>query len=208
MPESKRTVDVSRREFVAGLGAVWIAAACARDQAPPPKVAGAAMPNGMMESPAPPQQLLHFSAEQAKEVEAVASRIIPSDGSPGAKEAGVLYFIDNSLTTFAKAQVKIFDDGLVALGKSVETAHGAAAKFSAITPEQQDAILKSIEKTPFFGAMRFATISGFLSLPKYGGNKDYIGWKHVGQEHTFEHKPPFGWYDQPENQKALLGRVL
>ena len=31
---------------------------------------------------------------------------------------------------------------------------------------------------------------------------------HGGQDHAFEQKPPFGWYDRPENQMALLGRVL
>ena len=86
--------------------------------------------------------------------------------------------------------------------------HGADATFAKLTIEQQDTLLKGIETSEFFGAIRFATVCGFLSLPKYGGNKDYMGWAFIGQEHTFEHKPPFGWYDRPENQQALLGRVL
>lgn len=215
MPEPVReTPSVSRRDFVAGataLGAVWItAAACARDATKSTTAAtSAAMPGGsMIEPPAPPQKLVHFSAAQAAEIEAMSSRIIPTDDSPGAKEAGVVYFIDNTLTTFAKEQAPLFDQGLQAVAKAVTAKHGAGSAFSKLTPEQQDAILKGVEKTPFFGALRFATIAGFLSLPKYGGNKDYVGWKFIGQEHAFEQKPPFGWYDRPENQQALLGRVL
>jgi hypothetical protein len=204
---------VSRREFVTGmtaLGAVWITAACApRDSNAPAASAasGSSMP-GMTESAAPAQKLMHFTPAEAAEVEAVAMRILPSDDGPGAKEAGALYFIDNTLVGYAKEQAPLFASGLADLAKGVSTKHGATAKFSTLTPAQQDEMLKSIEKTPFFGAMRFATIAGFLALPKYGGNKDYVGWKFIGQEHAFEQKAPFGWYDRPENQQALLGKVL
>lgn len=160
------------------------------------------------EANAPAQSLMHFTPEEAAEIDAISARIIPTDEAPGAHEAGVLYFIDRTLTTFAKEQAPLFEAGLASVAEAVSTAHGSAAKFSALTAEQQDAILRGIEKTPFFGAMRFATIAGFLALPKYGGNKDYLGWKYIGQEHALEQKPPFGWYDRPENQKALLGRVL
>ena len=205
---------VSRREFVTGLtalGAVWLtAAACAKEA---PKAvdssASAIMPMAN-DSTSVAQTLTHFTAEQAAEVEAIASRIIPTDDTPGAKEAGVVYFIDHAIQPggVAADQGPLFAAGLESLSNAVAKQHGATAKFSTITAAQQDALLKTIEKTPFFGAMRFATIAGFLSLPKYGGNKDYIGWKVIGLEHTYEQKPPFGWYDQPENQKALLGRVL
>lgn len=205
---------VSRREFVTGLtalGAVWLsAAACANES--PKAVDGTASAITPMahDTTSVPQTLTHFTAEQAAELEAVTARIIPTDDTPGAKEAGVVYFIDHALqpSGVAAGQAPLFDAGLLALAKAVSKSHGATAKFSTITAEQQDAILKGMEKTPFFGALRFATIAGFLSLPKYGGNKDYVGWKAIGQEHTYEQKPPFGWYDQPDNQKALLGRVL
>lgn len=202
--------DVSRREFmttVGAIGAAWFtAAACATDAAPPAK--SAAMPVMAGDAPAPAQTLIHFTPAQAAEIDAISARIIPTDEAPGAHEAGVLYFIDRTMTTFAKDQAPLFDAGLASIAKAVTTAHGSAAKFSTLTAEQQDAILRGIEKTPFFGAIRFATIAGFLALPKYGGNKDYIGWKYIGQEHVLEQKPPFGWYDRPENQMALLGRVL
>ena len=208
------TRDVSRRDFVVSLtaiGAVWMtAASCARDAAKAPDTtatAGSAAP-APMATTTPPQKLLHFSAAQAADIDAIASRIIPTDDQPGAHEAGALYFIDNTLTTFAKEQTTLFDKGLLDLAKAVKAKHGAAATFASLPPADQDAQLKLIEKTPFFGAMRYATIAGFLAHPRYGGNKDYIGWKFIGQSTAMEQKPPFGWYDRPENQQALLGRVL
>lgn len=208
MNDQWESTQITRRDFVGGataLSAVWLAAAaCARETPPPAD----STPMQMTESAAPPQELKHFSAAQAADVDAIASRIIPTDDSPGAHEAGVVYFIDRTLMTFAKEQVPLFDGGLQSLSQSVKKAHGADATFAKLTAEQQDMLLKEIERTDFFGAMRFATVSGFLSLPKYGGNKDYIGWTYIGQEHGFEHKPPFGWYDRPENQQALLGKVL
>ena len=197
---------VSRREFMAtvgAIGAVWFsAAACATDA---PAAQLPARP-GNASSLAP--ALLHFTPAQAAEIDAISARIIPTDEAPGAHEAGVLYFIDRTMTTFAKDQAPLFELGLAAVAEAVEKAHGTGARFSTLTADQQDAILRGMEKTPFFGAIRFATIAGFLALPKYGGNKDYVGWKYIGQENTMEQKPPFGWYDRPENQVALLGRVL
>ena len=200
---------VSRREFmstVGAIGAVWLtAAACATDA---PAAQLPARPATAGNTSAPTQALLHFTPPQAAEIDAISARIIPTDDAPGAHEAGVLYFIDRTMTTFAKDQAPLFELGLASVAEAVEKAHGPSAKFSTISAEQQDAILRGIEKTPFFGAMRFATIAGFLALPKYGGNKDFVGWKYIGQENTMEQKPPFGWYDRPENQMALLGRVL
>jgi gluconate 2-dehydrogenase gamma chain len=188
---------VSRREFVAGvtaLSAVWLVAgaACTRESSWGGDTA----------------RLVHFSPGDAAQIDAISSRILPSDDTPGAREAGVVYFIDQSLKGYAKEQAPIFADGLKSLGETVAKQHGSAATFASLTADQQDAALRDIEKTPFFNAIRVATLAGFLSLPKYGGNKDYIGWKFIGQDMAMEQKAPFGWYDRPENQMALLGKVL
>lgn len=190
----------SRRDFVAAvgsLGAVWLLAeATERSEA----VAHAA------HQVAQPQPTLAvFTREQAAEVEAFASRIIPTDDTPGAREAGVVYFIDRSLTTFAKDQRPVFTAGLTKLNKDVGAKFRGQTRLSALTPAQQDEVLRSIERTPFFGLMRFATISGMFSLPSHGGNKNFVGWKLVGQQDGMDFKAPFGWYDQPANRRALLG---
>ncbi len=195
---------------MSGVAAVWLSAAiaCSKESARD-GVKNAANPLGAMtDAPAPAQTLTHFSVLQGADIEAIASRIVPTDDAPGAKEAGVVYFIDRMLGAAAKVQVPLFDEGLVDLSKYVKKTFAGKTTFASLTVEQQDATLRSMEQTPFFGAMRFATIAGFLSLPKYGGNQDFVGWKFIGQEHVMEHKPPFGWYDRPENQMTMLGRVL
>ena len=51
-------------------------------------------------APARDEKLSFLSAAEAADVEAVAAQIIPTDDSPGAREAGVVYFIDRALATF------------------------------------------------------------------------------------------------------------
>ena len=121
------------------------------------------------------------------------------------REAGVVYFIDRSLATVAKDQLPDFMQGLAKLAKDVGAKFRGQTRLAALTPAQQDEVLRSIEQTPFFGLMRFATFAGMFSLPTHGGNKDFVGWKLVGQADAMEFKAPFGWYDQPANRRALLG---
>jgi gluconate 2-dehydrogenase gamma chain len=192
--------SLSRRDFVAtvgSLGAVWLFAdATKRSEA----IAHAAH----QVTQAQPT-LSVFTREQAAEIEAIASRIIPTDDTPGAREAGVVYFIDRGLSSWAKDQVPAFNEGLTRLSRDVGAKFRGQTKLSALTPSQQDEVLKSIERTPFFGLMRFATIAGMFSLPTLGGNRDFVGWKLVGHEGAMEFRAPFGWYDQPANRRALLG---
>ncbi|MGH9719252.1 MAG: gluconate 2-dehydrogenase subunit 3 family protein [Bryobacteraceae bacterium] len=190
----------SRRDFVAtvgSIGAVWLLADSAER--------GEAIAHAAHQVSQAQPTLTVFTPEQAAEIEAFASRIIPSDGTPGAREAGVVYFIDRGLSMWAKDQKPQFMEGLAKLQRDVGGKFRGQTRLSALTPAQQDEVLRSIENTPFFGNMRFATLSGMFSLPSYGGNRDFAGWKLVGQESALEFKAPFGWYDQPANRRALLG---
>lgn len=195
MPDS-----LSRRDFVASVGslsAAWMLA--------DPAVRLDAALHAERQVAAQQPNLAYLSREQAAEVEAFASRIIPSDDSPGAKEAGVVYFIDRSLTTWAKDQQQVFGDGLKKLAADVAAVVPGQSRLAALPAAQQDQVIGSIERTDFFGFMRFLTILGMFTLPSHGGNRDFIGWKLVGQESAMEFRPPFGWYDRPENLRALLG---
>jgi len=190
----------SRRDFVAtvgSIGAVWLLSDSAER--------GEALAHAAHQVQQAQPALQFFTREQAADVEAFASRIIPTDDTPGAREAGVVYFIDRSLATFLKDQAPAFTDGLTKLSRDVGRKFRGQTRLSALTPAQQDEVLKSIEKTPFFGTMRFATLAGMFSLPTYGGNLDFVGWKLMGQENAMEFRAPFSWYDQPANRRALLG---
>ena len=135
-----------------------------------------------------------LGSDEAREFAAIAARIIPTDETPGATEAGVIYFIDNVLGTSRTEALEPMRAGLASLQASAQSSYGSAS-FSALTPEQQDALLVSIEETEFFGTMRYMTIAGMFSLPEYGGNRDYAGWKLIGFEHKHVWSPPFGFYD-------------
>lgn len=202
-------MSVSRRDFVTtaltGVGALWVTGALACRE----KMDPAAMSHGPpVDSPAPPRELKFLTQDEATEIEAITARIIPSDGTPGAREAGVVWFIDGALMTFGAVDQPMVREGLATLNADVAKAHPGRDRFSALTEAEQDAFLRGYEERDIFQLLRFGTIAGMFALPKYGGNANYIGWELIGQERGYEFKPPFGWYDRPENQRALLGRVL
>jgi gluconate 2-dehydrogenase gamma chain len=144
-------------------------------------------------------RLTFFNAEQAAEIEAVAAQIIPTDDTPGAREARCLYFIDKALTTFASDSQSAYVEGLQELQAKAAELYPNAGKFSALTSEQQIKTLTAIEKTRFFNTVRTHTVIGFFARPEHGGNHDKVGWKLIGYDDSLNHKPPFGYYDaQPQ----------
>jgi len=137
--------------------------------------------------------------DEAIEFEAIVARIIPTTDSPGAREAGVIHFLDQTFGTFnagiltpARGMLQQFQSGIE--GDEL---------FSELTEHEQDAHLESNEETPFFGMMRFLTMCGFFGMSKYGGNQGDIGYKLVGMNSNVHvYQSPFGYYDaeyQKEN---------
>jgi gluconate 2-dehydrogenase gamma chain len=182
----------SRRSFLAGsaagLGSAWIAANWAGILEAQEHAKRAATSGS-------PGKFEFFSPEQVAEVESVAAQIIPTDDTPGAREAGAVYFIDRALTTFDRERQPVYTQGLGDLQAKTRELFPNAAKFSGLSKDQQIQVLKAIEKTPFFAQIRTHTITGFLANPEYGGNRDQIGWKLIGFEGKFHYQPPFGFYD-------------
>lgn len=135
-----------------------------------------------------------LSPVEAAALEAIAARIIPTDETPGAREAGVIHFIDQALGDFMA-------DAAGALRAGIETVDALAAeadegkRFADLEPEGQDAILQAVEETPFFGLMHYLTVAGMFALPSYGGNRDHLGWQLLGFDHRHGWLPPFGHYD-------------
>jgi gluconate 2-dehydrogenase gamma chain len=143
----------------------------------------------------------HLTAEEAAEFEAIAARIIPSDETPGATEAGVIYFIDNVLDSSRQTELSILRAGLRELQASAVNAYGSGI-FHQLDTTQQDALLISIEESEFFGTLRYLTIAGMFALPGYGGNRDTVGWKLIGFEDRHVWSPPFGFYDADYAEKG------
>ena len=143
---------------------------------------------------------LHLSPAEAAGLEAIAARIIPSDDTPGAREAGVIHFIDQALGDFMAESAGDLRAGLASLDA---LAAGAAdgGSFAALPPAAQDELLRQVEATPFFELMIYLTVAGMFALPSYGGNRDYLGWALLGFSSSHAWTPPFGHYD------ALLAGV-
>jgi gluconate 2-dehydrogenase gamma chain len=142
-----------------------------------------------------------LSAAEAETVDALSSRIIPSvDNRPGAHEAGVVFFVDRALATFNSGQRKMYVDGLQDLNRRAAEMFNAAT-FSKLSSAQQDQVIRAVDNTPFFQAVRFDTIVGTFALPAWGGNRDYAGWHMIGLEHQSRFEPPFGTYDVEANRR-------
>jgi gluconate 2-dehydrogenase gamma chain len=187
--------ELSRRQFVAAAGgavaSIWLLAE-ARDLL----AAGEHAARATRETPPPPFQVL--TADQAAELEAITAQIVPTDNTPGAREARVVYFIDKSLATFAKDQRPGFEKGLKDLRVRAAKARPGAKTYASLTDAQQIAVIAALEKdkSEFFEMVRAATIAGMLSNPEYGGNYNKNGWRMIGFDDRFSWAAPFGWYDR------------
>jgi gluconate 2-dehydrogenase gamma chain len=154
-----------------------------------------------------------FTPNLAREVEAVAARIIPTDQTPGAREAGVIYFIDRALATFASGDRELYTEGMAELQTRAREMFPGVEKVSVATAEQQDEILRSLDKNTasngrpfrpgppgqnFFETLRQHTIAGFLIDPDSDrrGNRGGVGWRVIGRELDHAFQPPFGYYDK------------
>ena len=141
-----------------------------------------------------------FTPAQAADFDAFSGQIIPTDETPGAREANVVGFADFALSEIQPHQKTDFVNALKALdAQGAKTVPGSAS-FAALTSAQQVEVMKAMEKSPEFGLLREFTLVGFLSDPVDGGNKDKVGWKLLGFEDKFYYQPPFGYYDAGANE--------
>ncbi len=179
--------EISRREWIraltAGMAASWPAVVAAQQHA------------HRMAASAAPASFQFFDAASAGEVEAIAAQVIPSGKTPGAREAGVVYFIDRALTTFDKDKQDDYHRGLASLAGKRLALFPNSKSFASLPEADQIALLQTIETTPFFDLVRIHTVTGFFANPSYGGNRGLAGWKLIGFEDTFQFTPPFGYYD-------------
>jgi gluconate 2-dehydrogenase gamma chain len=138
---------------------------------------------------------------EAREIEALAAQIIPSDSTPGAREAGVIYFIDRALATFDADKRALYTDGISQAQDKRRELFPASQSIAALKADEQIRLLHAIESTEFFDRIRTHTIMGFFGDPSYGGNRDQAGWKLIAFEDTHHFEPPFGYYDGPEGEQ-------
>jgi gluconate 2-dehydrogenase gamma chain len=139
-----------------------------------------------------------LDASAALDVEALTAEIVPTTKTPGAREAGVVHFIDRALSTFDRENQSVYRQGLAAINAKRTQIFPGSVNCAALTSGQRIELLKSIESTPFFQLLRTHTILGFLADPIYGGNPAG-GYQTLGFKPAHVYNPPFGWYDDRAN---------
>lgn len=137
-----------------------------------------------------------LGADEADDFAAIAARIIPATETPGAVEAGVVYFFDNAFAAEMSDQLERARAGLAEFNAALRGAHPDVERFSGLSENDQDAFLRTQESGNLFSLAWAMTMFGFFAMEKYGGNKDQIGWDLIGFEgHHGPWQYPFGHYD-------------
>lgn len=204
-----KSVEPARRHFLQTMGG---AAGAAWLNAQWPAIARAAEHAHEAVQALHPAHFDVLTPREAIEVTAIAARIIPTDDQPGATEAGVVYFIDRALKTFAREDRPLYQEGLLEINLSTNKMFPGAKLFSRMPAQQQDELLAEISShqkdapnagrdfigkaSDFFPVILIHTMMGFLASPEAGGNFDYVGWKVIGRDPAHTFSPPFGYYDK------------
>lgn len=166
-----------RRKFLKSVAAGGVASLTPWAAAAPPQVRNAAVPPGYKA----------LTSDQVAVLEAICEQIVPADEFPGAKQAGVVHFIDQVLTgPVARSYRKRYAEGLKLVDRVSQEKHGHA--FAALPEEQQRSVLLALESgqaagaagQEFFALLVRHTMEGYYGDPAHGGNRDGVSWKMIG----------------------------
>ncbi len=131
-----------------------------------------------------------FNPEDAATLAAFTERVMPgAQGKPGARDAGVLNYIDLALAGAYADLQDFYRRGLAQLDGYCRKTYNEA--FRRLDAAQQDEVITALEEgkatgftwpaaEEFFNTIRTHTMEGMFADPLYGGNKDFAGWRLVG----------------------------
>lgn len=148
-----------------------------------------------------------FTEREGAVFDAFAARIVPGGDTPGAREAGSVYFADQALGTFLEEVLPIVRGGLADLDERARAAESGAEGFAELDESAQDEIVGAVEtENPgFFFFGRTLVTLGLVTNPEYGGNREGVGWALIGFEDSYRYEPPFGYYDRDEHGTTAGG---
>ena len=131
-----------------------------------------------------------FNHDDAATVAAFAERLMPgAPGKPGARDAGVLNYIDLALAGAYADLQDFYRRGLAQLDQYCRKTY--TEPFLRLSAARQDEVITALEDgkatgftwptaQAFFNTVRTHTMEGMFADPVYGGNKDFAGWQLVG----------------------------
>jgi len=131
-----------------------------------------------------------FNYDQATTIAAFTERLMPgAPGKPGARDAGVLNYIDLALAGAYADLQDFYRRGLGELDAFCRSTYKQS--FVQLDPARQDEVITALEQgkaagfswptaQEFFNVVRTHTMEGMFADPIYGGNRDFAGWRLVG----------------------------
>jgi gluconate 2-dehydrogenase gamma chain len=140
--------------------------------------------------PAVEAQIAFLTAPELDCLKALVDAIIPRTDTPGASDAGVPAMIDHRLAA-SPPLAERFRAGMKAVDGDAQSRFGAV--FSALTPQQQVALLTPREVDPFFRMVKDMTVDAYYASKE--GLSAELGW------HGNTFLPEFKGCTHPEHQK-------
>ena len=139
-----------------------------------------------------------LTPEQVRLLDVVTAHLVPTDDTPGAREAHVVRFIDTALGTILTDFREDFLKTLGAFDEFMSHYRPDGAPFLALSPNEQVDALGELERLApeTFGPIRSATMLGMFVHPEHGGNFRKVGWQLIGYVDQYSWAPPFGYYDR------------
>lgn len=129
-----------------------------------------------------------FTPEEALCIITFCEQIIPKDESPGATDAGVIYYIDRQLSGVFHYDQETYRIGIKNLQAYCSKKYGKT--FESVIFNEQTKILKALESnqlkdtewtqgkpSDFFNLILSHTMQGFYGSPIHGGNKNYMSFE-------------------------------
>jgi gluconate 2-dehydrogenase alpha chain len=136
------------------------------------------------------EPLLALNPHEGWTAQAVFSRMFPGDAeSPGAREIGVLTYLDRALSGPYADHLGTYRLGLMLLEHACQKRYRSG--FAQVGESEQDLLLADLERgeidgwepsnqRAFFDLMRAHLQEGLFADPAYGGNRDKLGWMILG----------------------------
>lgn len=177
-----------RRVLLKWAGAAWVASAASASL---PTLASAAVNNRA------DNRFATLSANTAASLDAIAARILPTTDTPGAREAGAVWFMDAAFSDAMADSLDFVEAGIADLNTR------AGGNFADLAEVRQDELLTAIEEDAFFGLVHFLTLAGTFTMPRYGGNRGEVGWDILGFERGAHWSYPLGYYDRAVHGAAI-----
>jgi gluconate 2-dehydrogenase gamma chain len=172
---------IGRRDFVFSLAALGFA---------PPRRLQAVIQNSVSSQKAAERML---TEKEKSKLADFCEQIIPTDEYPGARDLGVVEFIDRTLREAHPDWLILYRSGLESTDLSSQDLY--SKPFVRLDSQQQSELLRKMERgelsrldwfgyecAEFFEMVRDHTMQGYYSHPKYGGNRDKAAWEMIDYE--------------------------